>query len=151
MQNSKRLNWKHVRVNTTNSCQKEEKHISLKIRCAPQMTRSFLINTITKVEFLFINRHMLCLYFAIKRDPFANLTLSRVIPVEEKVEALFSIRTLTTIGWLPVLAPLVPPPAQTRFQMSSPRLPTILTGLEKTLDWRIWVVRQEQLDLELEL
>ena len=91
---------------------------------------------------------MLCLYFAIKRDPFANLTLSRVIPVEEKVEALFSIRTLTTIGWLPVLAPLVPPPAQTRFQMSSPRLPTILTGLDTTLGWRIWVVRQE---LELQL
>ena len=142
MQKSKRLNWKHVRVNTTNSCQKEEKHISLKIRCAPQMTRSFLINAITKVEFLFINRHMLCLYFAIKKDPFANLTLSRVIPVEEKVGALFSIKTLTTIGWLPVLAPLVPPPAQTRFQMSSPRLPTILTGSEKTLGWRIWVVHQ---------
>ena len=101
-----------------------------------------------KVEFLFINRHMLCLYFAIKKDPFANLTLSRVIPVEEKVGALFSIKTLTTIGWLPVLAPLVPPPAQTRFQMSSPRLPTILTGLEKTLDWGIWVVHQKHLDLE---
>ena len=94
---------------------------------------------------------MLCLYFTVKKYPFANLTFSRVIPVEEKVGALFSIKTLTTIGWLPVLAPLVPPPAQTRFQMSSPRLPTILPGLEKTLDWRIWVVRQEQLDLELEL